>query len=162
MPYLALFFVMMLSAAALAAMYPKELRGLVVMVDTKLQLNMTQEAKLEALRIAQIKELSIPYVEKEVLMKGRVFKGASTDMARLALGQPNDQIDLSIKGYGKVTVLVYLFDGSTRYTGLQFVGGELKGYAMTRAETQEAHNPCCQLLHNSPDRTYPLSSMPLP
>lgn len=118
-------------------MNAQESHRLVVAFDRALNLNMTEEAKIQAFRESQIKELSIPYVQKEVLMSGRVFKGATPDMARLALGQPSDQIDLNIKGYGKVSVLVYLFDQSSRYTGLQFIDGELKGSVQLAAPDLE-------------------------
>ncbi len=64
---------------------PELMNSFLIKVDI---FNITQAAKEEHKRIEDIKDLTIPYEEKQVLVNRTVFMGASQDMVRLALGEP--------------------------------------------------------------------------
>jgi hypothetical protein len=53
----------------------------------------TTVAKTEHERIEKIRALTIPYEEKQVLMKRTIFMQATQEMVKLALGEPKKKLE---------------------------------------------------------------------
>jgi hypothetical protein len=64
---------------------PEMMTRLLIQVDV---FGFTRVADQEQQRLERIKELTIPYEEKQVLVNRTVFMGAGSDMVKLALGKP--------------------------------------------------------------------------
>jgi hypothetical protein len=81
----------------------------------------TRIANMEQGRLEKIKELAIPYEEKEVLLNRTVFMGATHEMVKLALGEPKKVVERMWEGKGvMLTYYVYYLPNDNRPTILVF------------------------------------------
>lgn len=116
--------------AYVALSHPKFVENTILALDTG---GLTDIGRKELNRRAQISALPIPIEQKEVLLKKQIFKGASVEMAQLALGSPRQSFQVQRTTNQRVTVLVYVFDANQRPTLLRFINNELdtaqQGYA---------------------------------
>lgn len=78
-------------------------------------LGVTDLARKEQGRLAQIRNLTIHYEEKQVLINHTVFMGATPEMVRLALDEPQKTVDKDIFKY-----YVYYLPNDNRPTVLVF------------------------------------------
>ena len=153
LPYLVLAFVIFGMLSFSAVLHPQEARKWIVKLDV---LGLTPDASAEALRKAQIRAIPTDeYWKTEALLHGQVFKGATPEMALLALGKPVEQIDLDVKNYGTVTILIYLFENSTRYTMLQFIENKLD-------LSQQIAAPDVEMYRRDPRRVEPRTQAIMP
>lgn len=68
---------------------PQMMTDILIQVDV---FGVTRVGELEKERLFKIKNLTIPYEEKQVLVNRTVFMGATTEMVNLALGTPKKQV----------------------------------------------------------------------
>ncbi len=102
---------------------PKAVQQLVIKIDTK---GWTEAGRQEILRQQRISALPINWQYREILKQGKLFKQATPEMAKLALGEPTRVISVPTKNpQRKVLVLVYVFDANQRPTLLHFENGQL-------------------------------------
>lgn len=100
---------------------PEVLTTILIQVDV---FGVTRVAEAEQQRLAAIKNLTIPYEEKQVLVDRTVFMGATEEMVKLALGEPKKVVERiwEDKDHNKkmLTYYVYYLPGDKRPTILVF------------------------------------------
>jgi len=84
---------------------PELLTDILIQVDV---MGITPVAQHEQHRLSQIQDLTIPYEEKQVLIKRTVFIGAEPDMVKLALGEPKKIFEKRATGK-EPTFLYYVY-----------------------------------------------------
>jgi hypothetical protein len=100
-------------------------------------LGLSQTGQAEKQRLYQINNLPIPFEQRQALVQGTVFLGATKQMVELALGQPSSSPQQMADGTEK---WVYFFQDSSRPTYLFFEKDKLanaaKGTTLDNAEIQ--------------------------
>ena len=153
LPYLVLMSIILCLLTFGAILHPDDAQKLIVQMDI---FKLTAASQAESQRLNLISTLPVDeYWKKEALIKGQVFKGATPEMASLALGTPVEHIDLEVKDYGTVTILIYLFEGSSRYTMLQFIDNKLD-------LSQQIAAPDVEMYRRDPRRVEPRTKAILP
>ncbi len=81
----------------------------------------SRAAQEEEARLDKIKNLTIPYEEKQVLIDKKVFMGATTEMVKLALDKPYKIVERPWEGKNiTLTYYIYYLKTDTRPTVLVF------------------------------------------
>jgi hypothetical protein len=102
---------------------PELMTDILIQVDV---FGVTRIAKEEQQRLTDIKNLTIPYEEKQVLVNRTVFMGASPDMVKLALGNPQKIVEKIWEGKSvMLTYYVYYLPNDKRPTVLVFQENKL-------------------------------------
>lgn len=97
---------------------PETMAEFLVKVDV---FGFTDIARQEQERLGKIRDLTIPYEEKQVLINRTVFIGATYDMVKLALGQPKKILQRAAEGSSVALIYyVYYLPGDKRPTILVF------------------------------------------
>ncbi len=97
---------------------PELMTNLLLQVDV---FGFTKVAAQEQERLGKIKDLDIPYEEKQVLVNRTVFMGATRDMVKLALGEPKKVVEKMWEEKKVVlTYYVYYLPNDNRPTILVF------------------------------------------
>ncbi len=124
LPYMLLSLMVFAGLVALAVMNPLETRRFLLTADI---FGLSPESRAEATRIARISSMrELEDWQREALKHKQVFKQASVEMTKLALGTPNEELDVpSADPRQPLHILIYLFDDSTRYTSLWFAQNKL-------------------------------------
>lgn len=124
LPYLLLTLLVFGGLVSVAVMNPVETRAFLMTADV---FGWSLESRQEAQRVARISLLSeLEDWQREALKHRQVFKQANVDMTKLALGIPVDELRVPNSNSPEpLTLLIYLFDDSARYTGLWFDRGHL-------------------------------------
>jgi hypothetical protein len=89
LPFLILGFACYLLIVYLDNYQPQMMTDILIQVDV---FGVTRVGEMEKERLLTIKNLTIPYEEKEVLVNRTVFMGATTEMVHLALGAPKKEV----------------------------------------------------------------------
>ncbi len=122
LPYFIILFLSFGMVTVLQSYRPEILDKLLISVDV---FGISTPARDEQQRQSRINALAITYEEKQVLIKHTVFLGASTDMVRLALGEPNRQRVVSGQN-SVVEDLIYYLSGDKRPTILELNNNKLE------------------------------------
>ncbi len=124
LPYVLLFMLVFAGLVSVAVMNPVETRRFLISADI---FGWSDEARQESMRIARISALTeLEDWQREALKHRQVFKQATLEMTKMALGSPSDELRIrNTNGAEPLTLLVYLFDDSARYTGLWYDRGHL-------------------------------------
>ncbi len=102
---------------------PEMMTHLLIQVDV---FGFTRVAQQEQERLAKIKNLSITYEEKQVLVNRTVFMGATHDMVKLALGDPKKIVERMWEAKNiMLTYYVYYLPNDNRPTILVFQDDKL-------------------------------------
>jgi hypothetical protein len=102
---------------------PEMVNQLLIKIDV---FNITEVAKEEHERIEKIRNLTIPYEEKQVLMNRTVFMQATPDMVKLALGDPKKSFERPWQEHGTMlNYFVYYLGEDKRPTILVFENDKL-------------------------------------
>jgi hypothetical protein len=153
LPYLFIALTAFCLLAFVSLLHPEEARRWVIKIDV---FNISPAARAEQYRQQMIRAIPTDeYWKTEALLRGQVFKGATPEMTLLALGQPAEHFDLEVPGYESVTIMIYLFEGSNRYTMLQFLNNQLD-------VSQQIAAPEVERYRNDPRRVQAPSKVILP
>ena len=114
---------------------PDIMNKLLISMDV---LGVSEVARDEQQRRTHIDKLNITFEEKQVLLNRTVFMGASTDMVRLALGDPTKAIRRPLQNKREAMYLVYYLPKSKRPTILVFLDDRLTQAYMGSALDMEA------------------------
>ncbi len=123
LPYIMVGGLVYLMLSYMANYQPELLTDILLQIDIY---GITPEARQEQARLAAIKELTIPFEEKEVLVNRTVFLGATQEMVLLALGEPKKVVEKHWEAKNLIlTYYIYYLPNEKRPTIFVFQEGKL-------------------------------------
>jgi len=122
LPYIILAVTVYLVLLYMVNYQPQTVTNILIRVDI---FGITRTVKEENDRLSSIKDLSIPFEEKQVLIDHTVFMGCSSDMAKLAIGEPKKVVERQMVDANKnviqtLTYYIYFLPNDKRPTILVF------------------------------------------